>query len=189
MCSVNRRFNGLHTKSEIILRDAALIKPIKIHHFQANLIWNPTENLLYFVFIRDLSASGADFQSYFPSVNIPLFLSNSAWIDLIPSQHKLEVAEPIPSEEKKKSDDAQGGKSTLEEQIKGYLLLLCYSRDWFLLKTQNWVTCNYIRCFSIWKAQHKQNIHLWMFKKALKIQIICCLKGILSGVFLESWSC
>lgn len=69
---------------------------------------------------------------------------------------------------KAESDDAQGGKSTLEYQIKGHLLLLRYSRDWFLLKTQNWVTWNYIRCFSIWKLQHKQNLHFWVFKKALK---------------------
>lgn len=75
-----------------------------------------------------------------------------------------------------KSDDAQRGKSTLEQQIKGYLLLLCYSRDWFLLKTNNWVTRNYIRCFSIWKIQHKQNLYLWMLKKAIKIQISVALK-------------
>lgn len=87
---------------------------------------------------------------------------------------------------KAESDDAQGGKSTLDYQIKGHLLLLSYSRDWFLLKTQNWVTWNYIRCFSIWKLQHKQNLHFGCSKRHLKIQISYCLFYL---CFLEFWAC
>lgn len=107
------------------------------------------------------------------------------WHHSLPAQ-VASICDPgkqFPLKAKKWWCPSQGGKSTVEWQIKGHLLLLCYSRDWFLLKTHNRATCNYIRCFSIWKTQHKQNFHLWMFKKALKIQIILCLKGVLSLLF------